>query len=117
MCASDGTQLPVIPIARPIGGLELFVVRGGRSDGLLGGFVISQHIVPNTRYVWECFRRWAYYLLGTTHLRLVLRPPPFRSGFPAFTATSDSPSINSAAGDGGGASAECWTYRQMRQQA
>ena len=92
----------LIPAARSIVGLGLFVVRGARIDGLFGGIAVSQHIVTNlTAYVWECVLRWAYYLVGTKHFRLVLRPPPFINGFPSFTANSDSSCINSAAGDGG----------------
>ena len=92
-----------IPKARSIIGLGLFVVRGARPDGLFAGIALAQHVVTNlTPYVWECVLRWANYLVSTKHFRLVLHPPPFQNGFPAFTANSDSSCINCAAGEGGG---------------
>jgi hypothetical protein len=94
--------LHLVPKARSIVGLGLFVVRGARPDGLFGGIAVSQHIANHlTPYVWECVLRWAYYLVRTKHLRLVFRPPRLVDGFPCFTANSDSSCINCSAGDGG----------------
>ena len=91
-----------VPAARALVGLGLFVVRGARPDGLFAGIAVSQHIANNlTPYVWECVLRWAYYLVGTKHLRLVFHPPRLVDGFPCFRANSDSSCINCAAGDGG----------------
>ncbi len=53
--------MELIPKARAIVGLGLFIVRGTHPDGLLAGASVSQHIVVNlTDYVWECVLRWAY---------------------------------------------------------
>ena len=83
--------LHLVPKARSIVGLFLFVVRWARPDGLFGGIAVSQHIANHfTPYVWECVLRWAYYLVRTKHLRLVFRPPRLVGGFPCFTANSDS---------------------------
>ena len=91
-----------VPDARSIVGLGLFIVRGARPDALFAGIAVSQHIANNlTPYVWDCVLRWAYYLVGTKHLRLVFRPPRFVDGFPCFRANSDSSCINCAAGEGG----------------
>jgi hypothetical protein len=109
-------------LAKSAVGVEL----SGRGCYDPGGIAVSQHIVTNlTAYVWECVLRWAYYLVGTKHFRLVLRPPPFINGFPSFTANSDSSCINSAAGDGGavggvpdaqaGASASMWIFDILRR--
>ena len=98
-------RVELIPVARAIVGLGLFVVRGTRPDGLFAGVSVSQHIVVNlTDYVWECVLRWAYYLVRTMHYRLILRPPALVDGLPIFRANSDSSCINCETGDGGGSS-------------
>jgi hypothetical protein len=92
----------MIPKARSIVGLGIFIVRGARPDGLFAGIAVSQHIVNNlTTYVWECVLRWATYLVRTKHLRLIFRPPHCVDGVPSFTANSDSSCINCSAGEGG----------------
>ena len=41
--------LHLVPKARSIVGLGLFVVRGARPDGLFGGIAVSQHIAEEPR--------------------------------------------------------------------
>jgi hypothetical protein len=101
----ETAELPLtelIPKARSIVGLGIFIVRGARPDGLFAGIAVSQHIVNNlTPFVWECVLRWATYLVRTRHFRLVFRPPSLVNSIPSFAANSDSSCINSSAGDGG----------------
>ena len=100
--STDPPLTDLIPKARSIVGLGIFIVRGARPDGLFAGIAVSQHIVNNlTPFVWECVLRWATYLVRTRHYRLIFRPPGLVHGFPSFTANSDSSCINSSAGDGG----------------
>jgi hypothetical protein len=95
----------LIPKARAIVGLGLFIVRGTRPDALFAGVSVSQHIVNNlTDYVWESLLRWAYYLVRTMHYRLILRPPALVDGLPIFRANSDSSSVNCESVGGGGSS-------------
>jgi hypothetical protein len=99
----------LIPKARQIVGLGLFVVRGTRPDALFACVALSPYIVVNLNdYVWECVLRWAYYLVRTAHYRLILRPPALIDGIPVFDANSDSSCLNCESSDGG------WLQRNGR---
>ena len=63
--------------ARSILGLGLYITRGVRTDCLFPAIALSQYIVNHlTQYVWNALLRWAFYLVSTRDMVLVLRPPP-----------------------------------------
>jgi hypothetical protein len=93
--------------ARSILGLVLYITRGVRTDCLFPALALSQYIVNHlTLYVWNALLRWAYYLVSTRDMTLILRPPvarppqlddnPLRPShdIPDFAACSDSSLIN-----------------------
>ena len=93
-----------VAAARSILGLGLYITRGVRVDCLFPALALSPYIVNHlTDYVWRALLRWAFYLVQTRDMCLVLRPPsplpPNRPlcptpGIPDFAACSDSSLIN-----------------------
>jgi hypothetical protein len=90
--SSSNPLVNFVPKARAILGLGLYITRNVRTDALFPALALSQYIVNHlTQYVWDALLRWAFYLVRTRHLCLVLRPPTRPS---EFAACSDSSLIN-----------------------
>jgi hypothetical protein len=90
--APDNLLVDNVAAARSILGLGLYITRGVRVDCLFPALALSQYIVHHlTDYVWHALLRWAYYLVQTRDMCLVLRPP---HPSPDFSACSDSSLIN-----------------------
>ena len=90
--SADNPLLDNVPHARAILGLGLYIARGVRTDCLFPALALSQDIVNHlTKYVWNALLRWAWYLVQTRDMSLMLRPPVLS---PEFSACSDSSLIN-----------------------